>query len=256
VTIHSIELWAYPSSLSWKLAPAKFSVTISEYARQQLIEVLHLPLRPESVMVVHCGVDVKTLVPKEKGEGPLPSLYTIVFVGDLIECKGAQYLIEGCQLLRERGRAFQCLIIGEGPLHKLLEKQIASLGLTSSVSLLGRLDHPEVIRIVQTASCFVLPCIVDSRGQRDGIPVAIMEAMACEIPVISTPIAGIPELIDGGINGKLVPEKDPNALARAIEQLWTDPSLAERLGKKGRQKVIEAFNIHRSAQSLKDLFNA
>ncbi len=167
----------------------------------------------------------------------------LVAVGQLKEKKGFQYLLQACRQLKDQGYDFECTIIGEGPLHAVLDEQIQALDLKGMVSLCGALPHQEVIRKYQQAAIFVLPAVLGADGDRDGIPNVILEALAMELPVVSTAHSGIPEVIQDGVNGLLVPPTDVSALAQAIARLIEAPSLRSRFGSKGRQVVVEKFDL-------------
>jgi glycosyltransferase involved in cell wall biosynthesis len=156
--------------------------------------------------------------------------------------------------LKQNGKRFTCRIVGFGPLEKQLEDLIGSLGLQDSVFLVGKMTQDKLIQEYRKADLFVLPCLVTDDGDRDGIPNVLVEAMAMRIPVVSTPISGIVELIDHMQNGVLAPEKDVESLRRAMEMLLENPGLRERLGGNARQKVMANFSLDRSTAKLRCLF--
>src|SRR5262249_1973240 len=137
----------------------------------------------------------------------------IVSVGRLLEKKGLCYLVDACKVLADRGQPFQCRIAGDGPLGDELRARIEHHGLSDQVCLLGPLEQSQIINLYQNSDIFVLPCVVASSGDRDGVPVVLMEAMACKLPVVTTPIAGIPELVRDRESGLLVAERDVAGLA-------------------------------------------
>ncbi|MEN3370675.1 MAG: hypothetical protein V7609_2818 [Verrucomicrobiota bacterium] len=251
VTAHANDIFAprdFVVSLPKLMESAAAVVTVSDYAAN------HLRVRfPESAARIHRvynGVNLSRFYPSDPGSG-IPA---IVSVGRLIEKKGFADLIEACRLLTSRGRAFVCEIIGEGPLESALRAQIAEAGLESCVKLAGPQTQSQIALRLAHATIFVLPCTREEGGGMDNLPTVIMEAMAAGLPVISTPLAGIPEMVEHEVNGELVPEHDPPAICAAMERLISEPERARRLGDRGRQIAREKFSIETSARSLRALF--
>jgi glycosyltransferase involved in cell wall biosynthesis len=174
----------------------------------------------------------------------------ITSVGQLKEKKGFHDLVRACQVLKQKGYSFQCQIIGEGPLRPALEQQIRDLQLESCVVLCGALPHELIVQEYQRSILFVLPCITASDGDRDGIPNVILEALAMQLPVVSTRHSGIPEVVSDGVNGLLVPPADVPLLVSAMERLLNDSALRAQMGARGRQTVMEKFDITRNANRL------
>lgn len=175
----------------------------------------------------------------------------IISVGRLIEKKGFADLIEACRLLKENGRHFGCEIIGEGPLETTLREQIERSGLTEAdVRLAGPLPQEQIGRRLAAATVFVLPCITEVTGGMDNLPTVIMEAMAAGLPVVSTAIAGVPEMVISGATGELAPPNEPKALAAAIDTFLSDPGRAQQFGQAGRARAREKFSIEKSALEL------
>ena len=132
-------------------------------------------------------------------------------------------------MLHGEGRVFACEILGYGPELANLRQLIASLGLARHITLRGKQPHEEIVRRIGAASLFALPCRIDADGDRDGIPNVILEAMAARLPVVSTDVSGVPEVITDAHTGLLVAPDDPPALARAMARLLADRALAQRL---------------------------
>ncbi len=174
----------------------------------------------------------------------------IVAVGRLIDKKRFADLIRACRLLMKRGRSFRCEIIGEGPLEKELHQQIHDLDLQNYVKLLGPKPQHEIAEHLAMGTVFVLPSVIDAGGGMDNLPTVIMEAMATSLPVISTPIGGIPEMVVQNETGMLVPAGDSSALASAIERVIADLSLARRLGENGYKRANELFSIEKNVREL------
>jgi glycosyltransferase involved in cell wall biosynthesis len=204
--------------------------------------------------LVHCGIDVRNFAPPEhKAEDKRP---VIAGVGRLVEKKGYSYLIKACRILADQGYDFECLIIGGGPQAALLQQMVQELNLSQHIQLVGAVFQEQLRDYLNRADIFVLPCIVGQDQDMDGIPNTLMEAMAMEIPCISTTISGIPELIVDGKSGLLAPPQDEAALARAIARLLEDRELRSSLGKAGRATVMAEFEIEKNAATLLTIFKS
>jgi glycosyltransferase involved in cell wall biosynthesis len=178
----------------------------------------------------------------------------MVCVASFEEVKGHRYLVEACRLLRDQRLDFVCHLIGEGPLRKETERQTAKAGLDTRVVFHGGQPRPVVARMLAESDVAVLASHQTSRGKREGIPVALMEAMASGVPVVATRISGIPELVEDGRTGYLVAPGDSAALARAVQTLAADAGLRDRMGQAGREKVIAEFDLRANAARLLELF--
>lgn len=246
LSAHANDIYLEPVLLPEKFAGAKFIATCTGYNLDHLSRLAQNGIS-QKIRCIYHGLDLNRFQPVgTMSEGDL----VITSVGQLKEKKGFYYLVNACRLLKDQGYDFKCQIIGEGPLREPLQAQIRSLHLEDTVSIRGALFHEQVIEEYQRTSIFVLPCITGSDGDRDGIPNVILEAMAMQIPVISTNHSGIPEAVVDGANGLLVPSADEVALAEALARLIDDPELRLRLGEQGRITVIEKFNLERNAGAL------
>jgi colanic acid/amylovoran biosynthesis glycosyltransferase len=235
-----------------KVREARFISVISEFSRQFLVNLVPGENADDKMYIVRCGLspgDFAPPNPKPTNEVPI-----LLFVAQLVERKGAPFLVEACRILAERGVAFRCIIVGDGPQKALVEKLVEQYHLQTAFELPGAVFQEHLKAYLNRADVFVLPCITASSGDVDGIPVSLMEAMAMEIATVSTYVSGIPELIEDGESGLLVRERDPEALADALQRLLGDKELRTRLGKNGRRKVVEEFNIHKSAADLAGIF--
>ena len=238
-----------------KLEAARFVVAISEFSREWVLRWAHVS---EDVRrkfhVVHCGIEIdRFAVASSPPAGGLPRL---VCLAQLAQRKGVPTLVHACGILHERGIQFECVIGGDGVEAPLLKRMIEEGGLRSVVRLVGTFLQEELSDFLERASLFVLPCRVADDGDMDGVPVVLMEAMAMAIPVVSTTVSGIPELICHETSGWLVPQQDPVALADALECLLGDAALAQRIGARGRDRVFEAFDLRKSALALDLLFQS
>jgi glycosyltransferase involved in cell wall biosynthesis len=244
-TSHAHDIFLDNHLLAPKLAQARFSVTISQYNRRFLAGRVALVLL-DRMRVIHCGVSPQDYAFKPHDRRP----GLILAVGRLDPIKGFEHLVEACSLLARRGVDFQCGIVGEGPLHAVITQQIASLGLQHKVQLLGARKQEDVRTLLNTAAVFVLPSVITPQGDRDGIPVALMEAMACGTPVVSTRVSGIPELVTDRLCGLLAAPGDAAELACCIElQLGNTAEVRERVVQ-ARYKVETEFAIAVEAAKL------
>jgi len=180
----------------------------------------------------------------------------ILAVGRLVAKKGFADLISACALLAGKDCPFHCRIIGAGPLAAELNAQIARLGLHSRVELVGPLPQPDVIDEMRNAAVLAAPCIIDEEGDRDGLPNVIQEALALGTPVVATDVTGIPEVVRHGETGLQVPQRDPTALAAAIERLLLNRALGVELATGGRRLMEAEFDIRRNTQKRRAIFQA
>jgi colanic acid/amylovoran biosynthesis glycosyltransferase len=222
-------------------------VTVAEYHRRYIANLCpRWP--PKDIKVVHYGLDPAEFMPAHV---PVEDdTVRIISVGSLYEKKGHEYLIDACAQLARKGHAFRCSIVGSGLLYDALQARINEHGLQDSVSLLGAKTQADVKNLYRQSDLFVLACVVAQHGDRDGMPNVLLEAMSMRLPVVTTPVTGIPELVRDGETGLLVPERDAQALACAIERLINDNALRRKLGQQGRQAVLSGFDIHHTIAQL------
>jgi len=255
--------------LKEKLAGAKFVSTCTAYNRSYLSQ-FGRDLFNHKLLCIYHGLEIERYVKEQRtnpvipvtgssmrsGSDPRTGLDcpVILSVGQLKERKGLNYLVEACRILRDRGIQFECRIIGEGPLRPALETQIQQSGLDKQVKLHGALPHEAVIEQYEQATVFALPAIQGADGDRDGIPNVILEALAMELPVVSTQHSGVPEVVEDGVNGLLVPPEDARALANAMEQLIHSPETRRQFGRVGRQVVAERFDPETNTRRLLEAF--
>ena len=236
--------------LERKLAAARFVATCTG-ANATVLKARHADA--QVVHTIYHGLDTEFFRPDPK-PGALP---LVLSVGRFVEKKGFQHLVDACALLKQDGVRFGCVIVGErGSAYDALCAQIAARGLQDHVQLRNAVAQDELREIYRLARLFALPCQVMEDGDRDGIPNVLAEAMAMGLPVVSTPISGIPELIDDGEHGLLVPPRDPRALADALYRVLVDPALHQRLARAGRRRICERFDSRRTTLALRDLFLA
>ncbi|MHB1193713.1 MAG: glycosyltransferase [Longimicrobiales bacterium] len=250
-TAHAFDVFrdADQSVLGRKMADARFTATVSDY-NVDFLKTLANGTKPR-VELVRNGIDMKRFVPTESPPG---APFTILAVARLVEKKGLPVLVDACGILRDRGHDFRCEVIGKGALRSVLEQRIRDHALQEHVHLVGPLPQQEIIERYHRAHVLALPSIVGSDGNREGLPVSIVEALACGLPVVSTPVTGIPEVVHDGCNGLLVPERDPVALADALARLMTEPELLERLRSATRASVLDEYGQEHTASQLLGLF--
>jgi len=213
-TAHAQDIFVDPRALPEKFARAAFAVTVCEYNRRHLVE--WLGERRDHIQMVVCCVDPERFrrkIPYEKGNPP-----TIAAVGRFVEKKGYEYLIDAMGLLRARGVDAKLTIIGRGPLERALKERVERAGVADRVTFTGALPHAEVYEQLERSTLFCLPFVVAEGGDRDSMPVVVKEAMAMEVPIVSTREVGVPEMVLPG-TGELVPPRDAEALADALERM-------------------------------------
>ena len=252
-TAHANDIFAprdFQIGLDKLVNAARLIVAETDYAERFLRERF-----PDSANRIHRIYNGLDLTPFKRADfSSTPPL--IVAVGRLIAKKGFVDLLRACRLLMERGKSFRCEIIGEGPLEQELREEIAQLDLQDRVELPGAKPQHEIREHLAAATAFVLPSVIDPDGGMDNLPTVIMEAMAAGLPVVSTSISGIPEMVIENETGFLVPPGDVAALAGAIERLIDDIGLAGRFGERGFQRAGELFSIEKNVRSLLALIGA
>ena len=223
---------------------ARVIVTETDYAARFLRE--RFSHRADRVHRIYNGLDLA-----EFGRADFSSTPPLIIaVGRLIPKKGFGDLIRACALLAERGKSFRCEIIGEGPLENELRRQIDELCLQNNVVLTGAKPQTQLRGRLAAANVFVLPSVIDPDGGMDNLPTVIMEAMATGLPVVSTNIGGIPEMIIENETGFLVQPGDAAAMADAIENVIYDPSSAAKLGQSGYERARALFSIEKNVREL------
>jgi colanic acid/amylovoran biosynthesis glycosyltransferase len=245
-TAHGPEEFDQPLALSLpeKIRHAAFVVCICSFGRSQLWRWADFADWPK-VHVVHCGLDQSYLATVPR---PPASATRLINIGRLSEQKGQLVLVEAAARLREQRREFEIVIIGGGPFKQAIEERIRKLNLGAYVKLAGWLSGPQVQEQLLNSRGLVLPSFAE------GLPVVIMESLAVGRPVISTYVAGIPELVQPGETGWLVPAGDVGQLAAAMAAMLDTPiEELERMGRKGAQRVAHDHNVAIEARKLREL---
>ena len=245
-TAHAHDIFVKRPMLAEKMKEASFVVTVSEHNRTLLRDLYGEPA--EKVAVIHCGVDLTLFRPEAARRSARP--FTLLCVASLEEYKGHLYLLAACRELRTKRLDFRCLLVGDGEDRSRIEAEIERHGLRDVVTLLGHQPRGRVSELMAEADVLVLPSITTKEGKKEGLPVVLMEALACELPVIATEISGVPELIEDGTTGLLVPERDAAALAAAVLLIHRNADLRRRLGAAGRDKVLRSFDVRRTTATL------
>jgi glycosyltransferase involved in cell wall biosynthesis len=237
ISAHAKDIYlSDPADLRRKLESARFTVTCSEFNRSTLAAIAP----GARVHRMYHGVDHALFHPKRRAAHATQAV--ILSVGRLREKKGLDTLIDACRVLRRRGEAFRCEIVGYGEEHDRLQSHISMHGLTDTVRLLGKLTREQVIECYARAAVYVQPSRIAADGDRDGIPNVLLEAMAMGVPVVATNVSGIPELVNDGRNGLVVCPDDPVALADAIARLLREPDLRTALASHARETVTRSFD--------------
>ncbi len=251
-SVHAFDIFTRsPGSLQKRLIKCKFIASVSKFNVEHLRKTCGESIA-DLCHVVHCGIDAEKFSSVRNQREP----GRIVCVCRLSPKKGLDIAIRACAKLRDNNVKFQYEIAGDGPQRRDLEELIERLDLSGQVKLLGARPNDQLTELFSRASVFFMPCVKTAEGDMDGIPVSMMEAMACNVPVVSTGISGIPELVEDGITGRLAPEKDVNALAQILEELLEDRDKIEQFGKAGRERILKDFNITVNAAKLRELIKS
>ena len=251
---HAYDLYTNPGDLMRKMRAATFVATCTRFNEEHLAklwaEAAGSPSAPPSpVALCYHAVDLDRFSPPPPGAAE-PSPSRLVSITRLAEKKGFPYLLDALSLLGRKGIPFTLDIYGEGAERGAIERRIGELGLGDRVTLRGRITHDRIPEVLRASGIYVLACIVLANQDRDGIPNTILEAMASGVPVVTTDISGIPEVIRDGESGLLVPERDPGALAAALERMIADPGLRARCRSGGRAAVESMFGLEASGRRL------
>lgn len=247
ISAHAKDIWTTPAwELAEKLADCCWCVTCTRAGHAELSR--HAAAAAHKVALVYHGIDLERFPPAptratRRGDAAGAAVH-ILAVGRAVPKKGLDTLIRALALLPPEFH-WQFTHIGDGPLRKELAALATSLGMADRCRFAGALSQQEVRAAYRDADLFALPCRIDASGDRDGLPNVIVEALSQGLAVISTPVSGIPELLEDGVNGRIVPPEQPDALADALLGLGRDSDLRARLGAAGQQRVHAQFS-HRA----------
>ena len=238
------DIFVQPVLLPEKILEARQVATCTGFNKTHLEQLVGKELG-QKISCIHHGLDLKAYLSKPSKPVKPP---IVLSVGQLKERKGHIFLIEACRELKDRGYDFTCQIVGGGSRYRILKERINNLSLEDDVFLCGALPHEQVIQKYQQATLFVLPCIQASNGNMDGIPNVLLEAMLLNVPVVTSHISGIPELVVDRVNGLLIPPGDVKALTDALARLLDESSFREQLARNAFQTVKEKFDIARNVR--------
>lgn len=232
------------------LNEAQFVIAVSDFSRQLLAEIAPEAEAAGRIHRVYNGQDLEswpapTIPDPMEHQPPL-----ILSIGRLIEFKGFHTLIEACGILRDKGREFRCEIAGEGPWRPQLTELIDSLNLNKHVKLIGVVNQDYVRFLMREATVFTLASLVDGKGAMDILPTVILEAMAAGKPVVSTRLAGIPEMVLDKESGLLVEPDNAPALAVALGAILENPQMRSQFGRLGRERLETIFSVEQTAPNL------
>jgi len=246
--------WDIPENniLKQKCVTASFIRAIDKKGSEEIRQIINDASLAQKILVIHMGV----FLPKFDNRPCFKKRFTFLCPANFVLKKGHKYLFESCKILAEKGLKFKCLLAGDGPLKDKLRELVQKLNLTHSVEFLGRLPHEQLFDLYKSRriNAVILPSIVTDDGEKEGIPVALMEAMSYGIPVISTNTGGIPELIGDG-SGIMVEEKNSEALASAIQELMKNKSYYALMSERARGKIEKDFNMSDISEQLLRLFS-
>ena len=246
-TGHANDLFANRSLLVAKLRRAAFVACISEWHREHYRSVLPT-ISDDRLVVIRCGVDTDKFTPRDDEANSLPA--RVVAVARCVRKKGLDILIEAVANLRAHDANVTAVIVGDGPELENLRRLAVERGVADHVRFTAALPNHMVRAELAEADVFCLPCRVDEAGDRDGIPVVLMEAMACGVPVVAGDLPAIRELVEDTVTGRLVPADDPATLAEVLASFLEDRPSATALGRAGRRRVVEEFGLRPNVDRL------
>jgi glycosyltransferase involved in cell wall biosynthesis len=247
LSVHAgADIFVRPVLLQEKFIAARHVVTCTSHNKAHLARLVGDDLGRKITFVPH-GLDLTGQRPGRPAATDLP---VVLAVGQLAERKGFADLVAACAVVRNEGYRFVCRIIGSGPQRAELEELIAGLSLSDTVSLQGALPHEAVVDHYRRATTVVLPCVRTVDGDVDGIPNVLVEAMALGVPVVSSDLPALRELITNDVDGLLVPEGDVKRLADAIRRLLDEPGLRQRLGAEAHHTVVERFDVAKNVRTF------
>ena len=253
-TAHARDLYQVPEQVLTDRIRHSSAVVTCCAANMEYLKQIALSQQSKFSLIYH-GVNLKESQPARTADVvSRPERPVILSVGRLVEKKGFQDLLQALLMVKERGQRFFCAIYGDGPLSQTLQKWIDEHGMAEDVRLMGDSTQKELISIYQKATLFALTPMQTEDGDRDGIPNVLVEAMAVGLPVVTTAVAGIPELVDHNHNGLLYQPHDVESIASGIIELLRKPEKRRQFGATASKKVSEQFDVAQAAKRLKILF--
>jgi glycosyltransferase involved in cell wall biosynthesis len=253
-TIHGEEVYLskrYHTTILLKILVKNSFKTITNSSETFKVS-LENGLEKNKLEIIPFGVDTNIFRPynvlKDK------KMFQILSVGYLIERKGFEYLINSINEILKVHSNVKLKIVGTGPLENQIKKQIKELKLEGTVEILGNVSEEELLDLYNSSEIFVLPSIVDSQGNTEGLGVVLLEAMACKVPVIASNIGGIPDIVHDKVNGTLVPEKDVLELTRAIDEMIKHEEFRKSMALNGYEMVKGHFSWEQIAKDYIDIY--
>jgi colanic acid/amylovoran biosynthesis glycosyltransferase len=242
-TAHGYDVYRRPpSDFAARAAAAGAVVTVSEANARHITKSFGVP--QDCIRVIPCGVNTDQF----RSQGDRPELPHVVCVARLNPVKNLGLLLEACAILKTRKVSFRCVVVGDGPCRSELEKTRVQLGLENEVEFVGAAQQSEVLKWWRRATIGVLT------SESEGMPVCLMEAAACGVPVVATAVGGIPELVQDGVTGLLTQSGDGLALASALERLLREPEAAARMGTAARRRAEEHFSVRSQIDQLSEVW--
>lgn len=252
-TAHAKDIYfqyAESTELGQKMRDASATVTVSDYNLAYLREQYGDDAK--SAVRIYNGMDLRKFPYQPFSQNNRH----ILSVGRLVAKKGFSVLLDALALLKQRGVSMRCTLVGDGGLRGQLLEQIERLNIQDVIDMVGPMPQPEIIKFMKSANMMIAPSVISEDGDRDGLPTVLLESMALGTPVISTQVAGIPELVQDGVTGLCVPPNDPEALADAIERLLDDPELCKTLSLNSRALIEREYDEDKNVAVLQQLFSA
>jgi glycosyltransferase involved in cell wall biosynthesis len=253
-TAHARDLFQVPEKvLTDRIREARAVITCCRANLDYLNQMA--PSERSKFSLIYHGVNLKDFQPLSISDGgAAPKGPLILSIGRLVEKKGFQDLLQALFIVKSRGESFQCAIYGDGPLAQQLREWIDEHGMTEEVKLNGDRTQQELINVYQNATLFILTPVQTEDGDRDGIPNVLVEAMAVGLPVITTAVSGIPELVENNRTGLLYQSHDVEGISSGIIELLRNAEKRKQFGSEASKKVMEQFDITQAAKRLKTLF--
>ena len=245
LTAHCYDIYRRPAAdFADRCRSASAVVTVSEANARYMTETLGAPAG--NLSIIPCGVDTDWFKPKLRSHAKAPLL---VCASRMQAHKNLPVLLHACALLRARGLWFRCAVLGDGDDRAKLEALRTDLGLDEVVQFQGLTSQEDVRTWWREASVGLLTSLAE------GMPVSLMEALSCAVPVVATAVGGVPEMIKPGVNGYVVPIDDPQAVADAVARILADPKMAAQMGLAARETALERFSLVHQVDSLLDIWN-
>ncbi|MBF0530008.1 MAG: glycosyltransferase family 4 protein [Deltaproteobacteria bacterium] len=248
-TARAWDIYPPDNLLLEKIRDAAF---VRSETRHNIDYLLNLTGQPEDKF--HLTYNGVPLIAKDQALVKMKPPYRFLALGRFVGKKGFAYLLKAARILKDRQIDFHLTLAGDGPLKKSLEQLTRDLGLTSQVTFPGFVTHDRVSDLFQETDIFLMPSVVDSSGDRDGIPLVLMEALLHRVPVVATNVSGIPELVRNEETGLLIAPNDPEALADSVVRLIDDRQSALNMAERGRVLIREQFEPQRNYQKVFDLY--